>query len=120
MTGFASAMTGMGGDAPGVMVLQRLGLPENRAAATASMIAIAVALPGAFAAVLLGWNAPALPPASFGYFNLIAFALTAAVLLPAEAAGAALAHMIDLRRLRLVFAALVAIATARMLWDAWM
>ena len=119
ITGGASAITGMGADVAGLPVLLWLGASPERAVAAASVFALAVAVPGAFGAILLGWHMPALPPASLGYVNLFAFALVAPVLLPAETAAAALAHMVDLRRLRFVFAALIAIATARMLWDAW-
>lgn len=117
--GGASAMTGLGADVAASPVLQRLGISPKRTVAAASVFALAVAVPGAFGAFLLGWKMPGLPPGSLGYVNVIAFALAAPVLVPAEIAGAALAHMVDLRRLRFVFAALIAIGTARMLWDAF-
>jgi uncharacterized membrane protein YfcA len=119
IVGGTSAITGMGADVAASPLLQWFGVSPERAVAAASVFALVVAVPGAFGAVLLGWNMPALPPASLGYVTLFAFALVAPVLVPAEIAGAALAHMVDLRRLRFVFAALVAIATARILWDAW-
>ncbi|HEX3431261.1 MAG TPA: TSUP family transporter [Rhizomicrobium sp.] len=92
-------------------------MDENRA--TASALALIVATAGTVTLIVAGWNAPDLPPDSIGYVNLLGFALIAPVLLATEPAGAALAHIMDLRRLRLVFAGLVAITTARMLWDAF-
>lgn len=119
LIGFASTLTGIGGDATAAPALKLFGAPPEPAVATAAVFALMVALPAALGAVLLGWNASALPPGSFGYVSLIGFALVAAILIPAERAGALLAHLVDLRRLRFVFAALIAVATARMLWDAW-
>ena len=114
---FASVLTGITPDTirmsvPGVRVID-----DGRERATASVLALVVAAAGAIALGIAGWNARDLPPDSFGYVNLLGFALIAPVLLATEPAGAALAHMIDVRRLRLVFACLIAIATARMLWD---
>jgi uncharacterized membrane protein YfcA len=87
--------------------------------ATMPIVALLGAVAAAFAYAIAGWNASDLPPDSIGYVNLLGFALIAPVLLATEPAGAALAHMMDLRRLRLVFAGLVVLTTARMLWDAF-
>jgi uncharacterized membrane protein YfcA len=84
-----------------------------------SVVGLLGAVAAAFAFAIAGWNVPDLPPDSIGYVNLLGFALIAPVLLATEPAGAALAHMMDLRRLRLVFAGLIVITTARMLWDAF-
>src|SRR5205823_9662811 len=116
---FASGLTGI---SAGAIRLSALGWRETDVGherATASILAVIIALAGALALSVAGWNARDLPPDSLGYVNLLGFALIAPVLLATEPAGAALAHMIDLKRLRLVFAGLIAIATARMLWDAF-
>ena len=112
LAGFAAAMTGI---AAGTIRRAVLG-DENRARAAA--LTLAAAIVGTIALVVAGWNVPTRPPESAGYVNLLAFALIAPVLVATEPAGAALAHLMDLRRLRIVFAVLIAIATARMLWDA--
>jgi uncharacterized protein len=84
-----------------------------------SVLALITAAAGALSLGIAGGNTPGLPPDSLGYVNLLGFALIAPVLLATEPAGAALADMMDLRRLRLVFAGLIVISTARMLWDAF-
>jgi uncharacterized membrane protein YfcA len=99
--------------------MRLLDVPPQRRAAMSAALAVMVAVAGAMGAMISGWNAPALPPGSWGFVNLIGFALIAPVLLPTEAGGAALRHMMDMKRLRLTFALLIAIATARMLWDAF-
>jgi len=118
LIGGASTMTGIGANAIAVPMLGLFGVPAARAAGTASVFAAVAGLPAVFGAIVAGRHADSLPPWSAGYVNLLGFALVAPVLLALEPAGAALAHLIDLKRLRLVFAALIAIATARILWDA--
>ncbi len=116
--GFAATITGMGGTTLSLPALRAQNFPKPRAAATASLFGLVVGIPASIGAVLAGWQAQLLPPVSLGYVNLLAFALIAPILLLMEPVGAMAAHHIDLKRLRLVFAILIAIITARMLWDA--
>lgn len=117
--GFVSALTGIGMDTIRHSVFGRWEAEDDRHRATVSVVGLLGAVAAAFAFAIAGWNVPDLPPDSIGYVNLLGFALIAPVLLATEPAGAALAHMMDLRRLRLVFAGLIVITTARMLWDAF-
>ena len=55
---------------------------------------------------------------SLGYANLLGFLSIAPVSFFAAPAGAAIAHMADKNRLRKMFARFIAIAAAKMLWDA--
>jgi uncharacterized membrane protein YfcA len=116
--GFAATITGMGGTTLLLPALRAQQLSPARASATASLFGLAVGIPASIGVVLAGWQGRFLPPVSLGYVNLLAFALTAPILLLMEPAGAMAASVMDLKRLRLVFAALIAIITARMLWDA--
>jgi uncharacterized membrane protein YfcA len=92
---------------------------DDRHRVILSVIALTGGVAATLAFVVAGWNAPDLPPDSIGYVNLLGFALIGPVLLATEPAGAALAHLMDLRRLRLIFAGLIVITTGRMLWDAF-
>jgi uncharacterized membrane protein YfcA len=118
LIGGAAAATGMGGSTIGAPALVLGGMRADQASTIASAMGAIVSLPAAFGAYIAGWHAADLPPYSLGYVNLAGLALVAPILLAMEPAGAALAHLIDLKRLHLVFAALIAIITARMLWDA--
>lgn len=113
--GAASALTGIAADT--VVRFFFVGPEGDRQRTRMRALALIVAVSGAIALIIVGWGVPALPPDSFGYVNLLGFALIAPVLLATEPAGAVLAEMMDLRRLRLVFAGLIVIATGRMLWD---
>jgi uncharacterized membrane protein YfcA len=118
LIGSASALTGMGGGTFSTPPLIWSGMRAGLALGTGSALGAIISLPAALGALVAGLHASALPPWSLGYVSLPALALVAPALLAAETAGAVLAHMIDMKRLHLVFAALVAIITARMLWDA--
>lgn len=119
LSALASTLTGIAADTIGRCFFDRQGLEDERRLTRMRVSALIVAIAGAAAFAVAGWRAPGLPPDSVGYVNLLGFALIAPVLLATEPAGAALAHMMDLRRLRLVFAGLVVITSARMLWDAF-
>jgi uncharacterized membrane protein YfcA len=118
LAGFAATISGLGGTTVALPLVRARHQEPSRAAATASLFGLAVGIPASIGVVLAGRNNTLLPPDSLGYVNLIAFALIAPILLLLEPAGAALAHIVDLRRLRGVFAILIAVITARMLWDA--
>jgi uncharacterized membrane protein YfcA len=117
--GVASALTGMGGSTLAAPALDLRGTPLSLRAGTAAVLGVIVCIPAALGAIVVGWRAQPLPPESLGYVNLLGFALVAPILLLMEPAGAALAHLVDLKRLRIIFVALIAITTARMLWDAF-
>ncbi|HLY04587.1 MAG TPA: TSUP family transporter [Rhizomicrobium sp.] len=119
LSGLVASLTGIAADTISRCLsrLQDLEGDQRRMRVRLSALFVAIAATAAF--VIAGWSAPGLPPDSLGYVNLLGFALIAPVLLATEPAGAALAHMMDLRRLRFVFAGLIVIATGRMLWDAF-
>jgi uncharacterized membrane protein YfcA len=116
--GTAATLTGIGGGTLEVPATISCGVPIARATATASVFAAIVAIPGALGALIAGWHAPGLPPYSLGYVNLLGVLLIAPASLVTVPLGTSIAQLTDVKRLRLVFAALIAITTARMLWDA--
>ncbi|MGH6888957.1 MAG: sulfite exporter TauE/SafE family protein [Rhizomicrobium sp.] len=118
IVGTAAALTGMGGKTVSLPASMLHGPAQTQRTDAASVLAAIVVIPASLGAVLAGWHARALPPDSLGYVNLLGFVLIAPILLLAEPAGDALAHWIDVKRLRVIFAALIVITTARMLWDA--
>jgi uncharacterized membrane protein YfcA len=118
LIGGAAAATGRGGATLAVPSLISAGTRADLVVGNASAFGAIVALPAALGALVAGLHASALPPWPLCDVRLPGLVLLAPALLVAEPAGAALAHMIDMKRLHLVFATLVAIITARMLWDA--
>lgn len=114
--GALSALMGIGGGAFGVSLMAVCGRPIHKAVATAAGFGIAIGLPGALAAVIVGWGRTDLPPFSLGHVNLAAFALISVFTVLMAPVGAALAHRLDAGRLRRWFAVLLAVVATRMLW----
>ncbi len=116
--GALSALMGIGGGTFGVSLMTVYGKPIHKAVATAAGFGIAIGLPGAIAAIIVGWGRADLPPFSLGHVNLAAFALISVFTVLMAPVGAALAHRLDAARLRRWFAVLLAVVAARMLWKA--
>jgi uncharacterized membrane protein YfcA len=116
--GGISTMMGIGGGTVGVPAMTLCGVPIHRAVGTASAFGIIISIPGTIGAVIAGWHAQHLPPWSFGYVNLLGFVLIAPASYLMAPVGARLAHAMDRKRLRLLFALFIAVTAGRMLWDA--
>tara|TARA_R110000787_G_scaffold99045_2_gene203523 strand:- start:242 stop:1066 length:825 start_codon:yes stop_codon:yes gene_type:complete len=116
--GALSALMGIGGGTFGVSLMTLYGRPIHRAVATAAGWGVAIGLPSAIVAVFIGWGHPDLPPFSLGYVNLAAFALISVFTVTMAPVGAKLAHSLDAVLLKRLFAVLLALVAARMLWKA--
>lgn len=102
--GGLSAMMGIGGGSFGGLMMTLCNRPIHQAVATASGFGLAIGGAAALGFVVFGWDAVGRPPFSLGYVNLPA-ALVMGVLTTATAPwGARLAHRLDKRVLRKVFA----------------
>jgi uncharacterized membrane protein YfcA len=115
--GGVSTMMGVDGATLGVPALTLCGIPMARAAGTAAMFTAIICALGTLGAIIAGWRAPGLPPYSLGYINVVGFLLIAPSTFLAPF-GARIADQVDVKRMRIVFATFIAIATARMLFDA--
>ncbi|MAN66725.1 sulfite exporter TauE/SafE family protein [uncultured Hyphomonas sp.] len=116
--GALSALMGIGGGTFGVSLMTLCGRPIHRAVATAAGWGVAIGLPGALAAIVVGWGTEGRPPFSLGNVNLAAFALISTFTVTMAPVGARLAHSLDAAKLKRWFAILLAIVAARMLWKA--
>lgn len=117
--GLASAMMGIGGGAFGVTLMTMFGRPLHQAVATASGFGMAIAAPAALGYVAVGWGAAGLPPGSLGYVNLPGFLALAALTAVTAPLGARLAHRLPQQRLRLGFAAFLALTALNLLGEAF-
>lgn len=115
--GTVSAMMGIGGGTVGVPILSAFGAPMRAAVATASAFGIIIAVPATIGFVWAGWGNPLLPPFSVGYVNLIGFALIVPTSMLAAPWGVKLAHSIPPLLLKRLFAAFLAVTSARMIWS---
>lgn len=114
--GGMSTLMGIGGGTLSVPILNALRVPMHTAVGTGAMLGMVISIPGALAFILNGLDVPLRPPLSLGYVNMLGFALIVPATLATTGWGAKLAHSVDARRLRQVFALFLALTAARMFY----
>lgn len=102
--GTFSTLMGIGGGTLSVPVLSACNFPSRNAVATASFFGLLISVPGVISFVITGWNVETLPPGSLGYVNLIGFIVISPVTVLTAPLGAKIAHAINPRLLRRLFA----------------
>jgi uncharacterized membrane protein YfcA len=90
----------------------------HTAVGTSSAIGAAIAVAGTIGFMVSGWGLPNLPPGSIGYVNLVAFVFIGIAAYLCAPIGAALAHQLNQRALKLVFAAFMAFVGMSLIWTA--
>lgn len=113
--GWASAIFGIGGGTLTVPFLSWCNLRMQSAVGTSAACGFPIALAGALANTGTGWNHPALPMLSIGFIYLPAFAGIVITSVPFARVGASLAHRLDARMLKKVFAVFLILVGIRFL-----
>ncbi|WIY51788.1 sulfite exporter TauE/SafE family protein [Devosia sp. YIM 151766] len=116
VVGYLSSLMGIGGGSLTVPTLVAFGRSMHKAVGTSAAIGVVIAISGTAGFLLSGWNAENLPPASIGYINLPALVLVGVLAAVCAPAGAALAHRMDQKTLKYVFAAFLVAVGLNMLW----
>lgn len=116
MIGGLSSMMGIGGGTLSVPILTLMSQPIHRAVGTAALIGLLISIPGAIGFIASGIGDPRLPVGSFGYVNLIGFALISPVTVWAAPIGAKIAHSLDKRHLSMLFGSFLFIVACRMIY----
>ena len=116
--GAISAMMGIGGGTLSVPVMSLLSFSMHRAVGTASLFGLVIAIPGIVGYALAGQNIPGLLPYSLGFINMPAALLIAAASFFFAPLGAAIAHRLNARALRIAFAVFLGISSLRLLFSA--
>lgn len=111
--GFLSVLMGIGGGSFGVPLMSLFGVPIHRAVATAAGFGVIIAVPSV--AGFLTMNVEAPPPYTLGAVNLPAFALVIAMTLITTPWGVKLAHAMDPKPLKRVFAVFIMVMAVNML-----
>lgn len=118
VVGYISSLMGVGGGSLSVPTIHAFGASMHKAVGTGAAIGVFIALAGTVGFIISGWSVPGRPPLSLGYINLVALVLigvTAALCAPL---GAALAHRLQQRTLKLAFAVFLALVGLNMIWKA--
>ena len=116
VVGYISALMGIGGGSLSVPTMVAFGTPIHRAVGTSAALGVAIAVSGALGYIYSGWGVVGVPPLSIGYINLVALVLVAVLAALCAPWGAALAHRLDQKTLKYIFAAFLTLVGLNMLW----
>lgn len=111
--GFLSVLMGIGGGSFGVPLMSLYGVAIHRAVATAAGFGVIIALPSVAGFLLMSLDAA--PPYTIGAVNLPAFVLVIAMTMITTPYGVRLAHAMDPKPLKRVFAVFIMVMAANML-----
>ncbi len=113
--GFMSVLMGIGGGSFGVPLMSLYATPIHRAVATAAGLGVLIAVPSVIGFLFIGIPAPSRPPYTIGAVNIPAFVLTISMTLITAPYGVKLAHMMDPKPLKRVFAFFLILVALNML-----
>lgn len=113
--GFLSVLMGIGGGSFGVPVMTLYGVPIHRAVATAAGFGVIIAVPSVIGFLLFQVDPATRPPFTIGAVNLVAFGVVIAMTLLTAPLGVKLAHAMDPKPLKRVFAVFLTLVALNML-----
>mgnify|MGYP001039554752 FL=1 len=114
--GFLSGLVGAGGGFISVPFMTWCNVPIHNAVATSAALGFPIAVVNVLGYVLAGRAETSLPPASLGYVWLPALGAVALCSVLTAPLGARVAHQLPVAQLRRVFAGLLFVLAAYMLW----
>ena len=115
LLGFMSVLMGIGGGSFGVPLMSLYATPIHRAVATAAGLGVLIAVPSVIGFLLIDIPQQSRPPYTIGAVNLPAFALTISMTLITAPYGVKLAHQMDPKPLKRVFAFFLTLVALNML-----
>ena len=114
--GFLSGLVGAGGGFVSVPFMTWCNVAIHNAVATSAALGFPIALANVIGYVIAGQNVEGLPPYSFGYVWLPALAVVASGSVLTAPLGARAAHALPVKKLKRIFAALLYVLAAYMLY----
>lgn len=118
--GFLSVLMGIGGGSFGVPLMTLFNRPIHRAVATAAGFGVIIAVPSVIGFLLMGWDSPGKPPLTFGLVNMVAFVIIISMTLLTAPIGVRIAHSMNPKPLKIVFAVFIMLMALNMLRKALM
>ena len=114
--GFLSGLVGAGGGFISVPFMTWCNVAIHNAVATSAALGFPIALANVTGYVISGQNVQNLPPASFGYIWLPALAVIATCSVLTAPLGARVAHKLPVKQMKRVFASILYLLAAYMLY----
>lgn len=118
VVGYISSLMGVGGGSLSVPTIHAFGATMHKAVGTGAAIGVFIALSGTVGFIVSGWDVAGRPPLSVGYINIVALVLVGVTAALCAPMGAALAHRMQQRTLKLAFAAFLCVTGLNMIWKA--
>ena len=115
LLGFLSVLMGIGGGSFGVPVMTLYGVAIHRAVATAAGFGVIIAVPSVIGFLMFSVDPATRPPFTIGAVNFVAFGVTIAMTLITAPLGVRLAHAMDPKPLKRVFAVFLTLVALNML-----
>ena len=116
LIGFLSGLVGAGGAFISVPFMTGRNVAIRHAVATSAALGFPIAATNVFGYVISGLNVPGLPVGSFGYIWLPALAVIAACSFMTAPLGARAAHSLPIDKLKRIFASILYLLAAYMLY----
>ena len=116
--GVLAGLVGAGGAFMSVPFMSRCGIKIHNAVATSAALGFPIALAGTLSNIYVGWGDPDLPPYSLGFIYLPALLVIATASVVMAPLGARVAHRTEVHKLKRIFAAILYLLAAYMLWKA--
>jgi uncharacterized membrane protein YfcA len=114
--GVLSALVAIGGGSLTVPFLSWCNVQVQKAIGTSAAVGLPIALGGTAGYIFNGWQTPGLPAGSLGFVYLPAMAVLVVASMLTAPYGARLAHRLPVATLKRVFAILLVILAAKMVW----
>lgn len=115
--GTVASLAAMGGGALTVPYLIWCNVRPHNAIGTSAAVGLPIALGGTLGYLWNGWGHPDLPSGSLGFLYLPALGVILAASVLAAPVGARLTHKLPVKRLKRIFAGLLLVLSAKMLWS---
>lgn len=119
LVGFLSVLMGIGGGSFGVPLMSLYATPIHRAVATAAGFGVLIAVPSVAGFLFFDIAPENRPPYTLGAVNLIAFGVVVAMTLITAPLGVRLAHAMDPKPLKRIFAVFLIVVALNMLRKAF-
>jgi uncharacterized protein len=114
--GFISGLVGAGGAFISVPLMTACNVAIHSAVATSAALGFPIALANALGYVVSGWNIPGLPAGALGYIWLPALLVIAMASVLTAPLGAKVAHSMNIKRLKRIFACVLYLLAAYMFY----